>query len=741
MATHPVETESRVLVYRRGFHSPSDVAQGGARLSVLADTPPCSPSDHQASSSPPSPPSPSSPINSHSEKGALWLASSTSSVSRQPGLPRIVPIPVSPSSSYTRAEDHAYSNETNIKKPLVSTATDLSHLSPLSGKIVFSDGSKLRKRKKHRRNQHRATSVSAIVSKSFNCNNTNYNTDSTFLTNLTTVVEKNKSNKNRGGLLFLLAMAALLGIGGGNERSHSVVNISADRQMAWLEQARIDCFEEIIRQPWPDDNVTVCPRTWDLVMCWPDTLPGEVATQPCPSYVNGFQPWENATRRCMEDGTWYLDVDLNRTWTNMSLCLSDLFIENGSEFVKSHMERIVLMYSLGYGLSLASLGLSLFIMLYFKRLHCPRNYIHLNLFVSFILRASISFMKEKLLVAGLGFPSDVEPDEFDENKFIFKNGSTHWQCKMFFTCFNYILGANYMWILAEGVYLQLLISRAVFSEKSSVKWYMLFGWLSPLTFVIPWVIVRIFEEDKYCWNTHPTVGYFWIMRGPIVLSILINFFFFLNIIRVLFTKLNAVNSPEARRFRKLARSTLVLIPLFGVHYMVFLVLPTKVNPTAELVQLYFEMFFNSTQGFFVAVLYCFVNGEVRNEIRKKWHRFSLMHLNHVASTRTNYSSTNTFASYLSRANEIGRRGSRLQDPSDHHQQPGREGKGRGKGSRGRLPREQESATMLLPLKYTASGASSFVKENGVSECVERVELSSNDILDHSDVYQWENSRW
>ena len=45
-------------------------------------------------------------------------------------------------------------------------------------------------------------------------------------------------------------------------------------------------------------------------------------------------PIENATRRCMEDGTWYVDVDLNRTWTNMSLCLAELFVENGSEFVK-----------------------------------------------------------------------------------------------------------------------------------------------------------------------------------------------------------------------------------------------------------------------------------------------------------------------------------------------------------------------------------------------------------------------
>lgn len=42
-----------------------------------------------------------------------------------------------------------------------------------------------------------------------------------------------------------------------------------------------------------------------------------------------------------------------------------------------------------------------------RKLHCPRNTIHLNLFASFILRASVSFMKENLLVSGLGFPSDV----------------------------------------------------------------------------------------------------------------------------------------------------------------------------------------------------------------------------------------------------------------------------------------------------------------------------------------------
>lgn len=39
----------------------------------------------------------------------------------------------------------------------------------------------------------------------------------------------------------------------------------------------------------------------------------------------------------------------------------------------------------------------------------------------------------------------------------------------------------------------------------------------------------------------------------------------------------------------------MLIPLFGVHYIVFLGLPDNVSPTAELVKLYYEMFFNSFQ--------------------------------------------------------------------------------------------------------------------------------------------------
>lgn len=52
----------------------------------------------------------------------------------------------------------------------------------------------------------------------------------------------------------------------------------------------------------------------------------------------------------------------------------------------------------------------------------------------------------------------------------------HWQCKLFFTVFHYILATNYIWILVEGLYLNMLITVAVFSEKSGIKWFILFGW-------------------------------------------------------------------------------------------------------------------------------------------------------------------------------------------------------------------------------------------------------------------------
>lgn len=76
-------------------------------------------------------------------------------------------------------------------------------------------------------------------------------------------------------------------------------------------------------------------------------------------------------------------------------------------------------------------------------------------------------------------------------------------------------------------------------------------------------------------------------------------------------------------YRKLLRSTLVLIPLFGVHYTILLIfhqLAVANNDLAEVIWLYVETLFSSCQGCIVACLYCFLNDEVHQEIRRLWRR-------------------------------------------------------------------------------------------------------------------------
>ncbi|XP_059151156.1 vasoactive intestinal polypeptide receptor-like, partial [Physella acuta] len=146
--------------------------------------------------------------------------------------------------------------------------------------------------------------------------------------------------------------------------------------------------------------------------------------------------------------------------------------------------------------------------------------------------------------------------------------------------------------------------------------------------------------------------------------------------------------------QKTAKSTLVLIPLFGVHFIVFAWLPNNVNPTAELVQLYFEMFFNSVQGFFVSVLFCFMNGEVQSEFRKKWQRFRITRFNHLPKSR-NSSHNATFATYLSRPRESNASVTQLPDSRDN-------GNGIIRGRNSNLSCK-DTTISLLPLKNAHNG--------------------------------------
>uniref|UniRef100_A0A8C9W602 Secretin receptor n=1 Tax=Scleropages formosus TaxID=113540 RepID=A0A8C9W602_SCLFO len=274
------------------------------------------------------------------------------------------------------------------------------------------------------------------------------------------------------------------------------------------------------------------------------------------------------------------------------------------------------MYTVGYAISLISLSIAISILCFFRKLHCTRNYIHIQLFLSFILRAAFIFIKDSVL--------------FSTEDFYHCN-SYPVSCKLVLLFSHYCIMANYSWLLVEGHYLHALI-RVSFSKRLYFWCYMLLGWGAPSVVIVAWGLAKYLHEDEGCWETRKYDWIWWILRLPVLLFITINLLFFLSIIKILVGKLRKpdVHGNAFSQYKKLVKSTFLLVSLFGLHYILFAFLPDKVNDLTYKIWNFVELALSSTQGFVVAVLYCFLNGEVQHEFRRKWRRWKLRELHRGA---------------------------------------------------------------------------------------------------------------
>ncbi|XP_061652210.1 vasoactive intestinal polypeptide receptor 2-like isoform X4 [Phyllopteryx taeniolatus] len=278
-----------------------------------------------------------------------------------------------------------------------------------------------------------------------------------------------------------------------------------------------------------------CKGTWDNVTCWEHTGIGQTATIPCPRFLttvfgtNGkVQPGPtppprptpsfhsstphagNISRKCTASG--WSEVFPNIT----SACGSDTSQDKLVFYV-----LVQTLYTLGHSLSLIFLTTGSAVLCFFRKLHCTRNSIHLNLFLSFILRAAAVLVKDHFLF-GRAAHCSAQPSLV--------------ACRASLVLLQYFIMANFFWLLVEALYLHTLLV-AMFSQNTHFVVYMLIGWGIPSVIVFTWVLMRIYLEDTGCWERNDNPIPNWVINGPIGLSIVVNFLLFIRIIRILVQKL------------------------------------------------------------------------------------------------------------------------------------------------------------------------------------------------------------
>ncbi|CAL8135002.1 unnamed protein product [Orchesella dallaii] len=374
-------------------------------------------------------------------------------------------------------------------------------------------------------------------------------------------------------------------------------------------------------------SFNTCPTEWDNLVCWPETIEGQTVTLPCFSVLNNiyYDTSRNATRYCMEGGNWtksdYNDcrpLPNGMTGSNEG---GNLAITTG-------------VYFFGYCVSLCALVIAIIIFLVFKELRCLRNTIHTHLMITYILADTLWIITSSTTITStgnVGMGSTGSADNQTIGSSMSGAGQNNQVPCVTFILLHYFHMTNFFWMFVEGLYLYVLVVLTFVSGNIKLRVYASIGWGVPLLVVIAWSIAKWMTQSDSA-ESHVSDAeysstsclwlhvneYDWIYKTPVILVLAANILFLLQIMWVLITKLRSAMNPETQQSVKAAKALVVLMPLLGITYV--LVLSGSKAPVYE----YSRALLISSQGFLVALLYCFLNGEVRMAIRHRWNRLRLM---------------------------------------------------------------------------------------------------------------------
>ncbi|XP_055346867.1 corticotropin-releasing factor receptor 2-like isoform X1 [Paramacrobiotus metropolitanus] len=363
-----------------------------------------------------------------------------------------------------------------------------------------------------------------------------------------------------------------------------------------------------------------CEANWNVASCWPPVEAGMLAVIPCPEEWNGIRytyvTEANVSRQCFENGTW-------DRWSNYSECLSqgrtDYTAVPGASPDIINLISTVLHY-FGYSLSLATCILAICIYAKFRTLCRLRNVIHLNLITTYVFSASV-WMTMTLFFyfkSQQNFQSNEEKMEFSEEREfpIIKRNILHGMI----IAFTYCQMTTFFWTFCEGLYMTCILFKPHKLEQLTFWPFGAIGWLLPAIITLIWTLVKVNYEENVNWlSTELMSPYNFIFIAPVLTVLMVNLILlFLSLHTILKKQSGRISQPSSLVGRGV-RSFLILMPLLGLTYVIVLVQPNDPAVVKAVFQIITAILL-PIQGFFVAVLYCFCNRQVRGLLKVHCYR-------------------------------------------------------------------------------------------------------------------------
>ncbi|XP_072041836.1 uncharacterized protein [Amphiura filiformis] len=242
-------------------------------------------------------------------------------------------------------------------------------------------------------------------------------------------------------------------------------------------------------------------------------------------------------------------------------------------------------------ISVIALIITIVVFLSYESLRrAERNQLHVNLAASLLAAHG-------LFLAGI---------DRTENKIV---------CKVIAMLLHYLFLAVFGSMLVEGINLYYKIVKVYGAEKNRLPIYMGIAWGLPAPIVIVTAGIKFekYTSGNSCWlNTDD--GIIWAFVAPVIVVIICNTCILFMIGYILYKSANAVSDDVNKMAgtRTCIKGALILTPLLGTTWLFGLLAIDK----AAIAFQYLFILCNSLQGLFIFLIYCVMNKEVQNVVRK-----------------------------------------------------------------------------------------------------------------------------